>query len=233
MHKHFPLITVLLLVCTLCLALSGCASSEARPTDEATEEATLWLPGELNQELERLNYDLDYTTAYYDYSNSLYDDYTVEAFHNLSNTQLDSNQQESLAVGWEIFTSKEDLAAFEQTIEAVEAARAEELRRERPNEDSSAYELVSMTRKTKNVEYTDEFFKENALLLIDLCVWQSPRARFYPENLKIDGDTVSLDVRWDSSNAMVGSSSGQYCLIVIPAGCTNAELNLRYEPLDS
>ena len=228
-HKRFARLIVCVLL--LCLVLSGCASSEGQPANETAEgeliSPMVWLPEESNSELERLNFDLDYTTAYYSYPNSLYDDfYAVEAFHNLTNTQVDNNQQEGLAVGWKILSGTEELAAFEQTIQEVEAAYSEQLRQERPNADDSKFELVSMTRKTASVEYTEEFFQENSLLLIDLCAWCSPRARFYPENLKIDGDTASIDIRWDCINALTGGSSGQYCLIIIPKGCTAAALNI-------
>lgn len=243
--KHKCAIVLLLLAAFFCAFAVGCA---ARPGSESTEEnpvssvtegtgeeaaaPTVWLPSGSNSELERLNYDLDYTTSYYDYPNALYaDSYDTETFHNLTNTQVFSGEQEGVAIGWKILSDTDELAAFEQSIHAVEDAYSEQLRQQRPGEESS-YTLVNMTRKTAGTEYTEEFFRDNALLLIDLCVWSAPSARFYPENLEVRGDTASLDILWDRSDALVGSSSGQFCLIVIPADCTTAELNIRWTPAD-
>ena len=232
MRKHFPLIAALLM-CMLCLALSGCASlaDTVSESEEATAEEyeNPWMSYySVDPELEKLNYDLEYTTAYYDYPNELYDDSdSSETFHNLTNTQIDSYQLEELAIGWKILASKEELAAFEQTIEDVEAAALESIQQYSPSVTS--YKLVTFIQRTAVIEYDEAFFQEHALLLIDLCKYCSGCARFYPENLTVNGDSLSIDLRWDCDNAWEGSSSGQYCLIVIPAGCTNAELNIRQD----
>ena len=233
----FPLLTalVLLLAALLCAMLSGCTSLEAQPTSEMAEDTEpstelddIWLSNNSNPELERLNFELDYTTSYYDYPNELYKDETEEAFHNLTNTRVSDSEWTDLAIGWQIISGEEEYAAFEKTIRDVEAAELEYIHQYGPDDDD--FELISITRKTASVEYNEEFFQTNSLLLVDLCAKGAATARFYPENLEVVGDTVSLDVRWDRDNAWVGSSSGQFCLVVIPKGCTTAELNIIHDP---
>ena len=89
---------------------------------------------------------------------------------------------------------------------------------------SGAYR--SCARKTAYPAFDEAFFAESDLLLVDFCAEGAITLYFYPENLKIDGATVSLDVRWDRDNAWTGGCAGQYCLITIPKGCTTAEVNI-------
>lgn len=204
----------------LCLLLSGCADGTVEETTAPTgsnDEVLAY--HEVNPALEKLNYDLDYTTVCYDYPGELSGARAGEEFRNLSGTQVLDDEQAELAVGWRILSDETELRAFEQTAADVEESAAE-----------PAYRLISMTRRTASVEYNEEFFRENNLLLVDLCAESHAVARFYPENLAVSGDTASLDLRWDSDSSCVGSSAGQYCLIPVPKDCTAAELNLIYDP---
>ena len=204
----------------LCLLLSGCADGTVEETAAPTGSAdAVWAYHEVNSALEKLNYDLDYTTVYYDYPGELSGARAGEEFRNLSGTQMLDDEQTELAVGWRILSDETELRAFEQTAADVEESAVE-----------PAYRLISMTRRTASVEYNEEFFRENNLLLVDLCAESHAVARFYPENLAVSGDTASLDLRWDSDSSCVGSSAGQYCLIPVPKDCTAAELNLIYDP---
>lgn len=204
----------------LCLLLSGCADGTVEETAAPTGSSdAVWAYDEVNPALEKLNYDLDYTTVYYDYPGELSGARAGEEFRNLSGTQVLDDEQAELAVGWRILSDETELRAFEQTAADVEESAAE-----------PAYRLISMTRRTASVEYNEEFFRENNLLLVDLCAESHAVARFYPENLAVSGDTASLDLRWDSDSSCVGSSAGQYCLIPVPKDCTAAELNLIYDP---
>ncbi len=204
----------------LCLLLSGCADGTVEETAAPTGSAdAVWAYHEVNSALEKLNYDLDYTTVYYDYPGELSGDRAGEEFRNLSGTQVLDDEQTELAVGWRILSDETELRAFEQTAADVEESAVE-----------PAYRLISMTRRTASVEYNEEFFRENNLLLVDLCAESHAVARFYPENLAVSGDTASLDLRWDSDSSCVGSSAGQYCLIPVPKDCTAADLNLIYDP---
>lgn len=224
--KHTHLTRLIFAALLLCFLLSGCAFSEnsSVSTEPETEEQTTevpdpWAYHEINPALEKLNYDLDYTTVYYDYPGELSGDRAGEEFRNLSGTQVLDDEQTELAVGWRILSDETELRAFEQTAADVEESAVE-----------PAYRLISMTRRTASVEYNEEFFRENNLLLVDLCAESHAVARFYPENLAVSGDTASLDLRWDSDSSCVGSSAGQYCLIPVPKDCTAAELNLIYDP---
>lgn len=204
----------------LCLLLSGCADGTVEETAAPTGSAdAVWAYHEVNPALEKLNYDLDYTTVYYDYPGELSGDRAGEEFRNLSGTQMLDDEQTELAVGWRILSDETELCAFEKTAADVEESAVE-----------PAYRLISMTRRTASAEYNEEFFRENNLLLVDLCAESHAVARFYPENLAVSGDTASLDLRWGSDSSCVGSSAGQYCLISVPKGCTAAELNLIYDP---
>lgn len=204
----------------LCLLLSGCADGTVEETAAPTGSAdAVWAYHEVNSALEKLNYDLDYTTVYYDYPGELSGARAGEEFRNLSGTQMLDDEQTELAVGWRILSDETELRAFEQTAADVEESAVE-----------PAYRLISMTRRTASVEYNEEFFRENNLLLVDLCAESHAVARFYPENLAVSGDTASLDLRWDSDSSCVGSSAGQYCLIPVPKDCTAADLNLIYDP---
>ena len=223
-----------LIVCVLLLSLVlvGCASSEESPVttvSETTEQPTEpqdslpYYP--VDSSLKKLNYDLDYTTAYYGF--------TLDAgspsaeTRNLSGTRDDNYRIDGGVIGCRILASMEDLAAFEQTIEDVTAASLEWCQEDGQRIDEDNYGLIGMTRKTANVEYNEEFFQNNALLLIDLCVRGANEVRFYPENLAVNGDTVSIHVRWGRDNAWLAGCSGQFCLIVIPSGCTTVEMDLN------
>ena len=212
----------------LCLLLAGCASSEESPVTTVSETAEIqdslpYYP--VDSSLKKLNYDLDYTTAYYGF--------TLDAgspsaeTRNLSGTKVDNYRIDGGVIGCQILASMDDLAAFEQTIEEVTAASLEWKKQDGQRVDEDNYGLLGMTRKTANVEYNEEFFQNNALLLIDLCVRGANVVRFYPENLALNGDIVSIDVRWDRDNAWLAGCSGQFCLIVIPSGCTTVEMNLN------
>ena len=231
-RKRFARLIVCVLL--LCLVLAGCASSEepSVSTEAETEEQTTefqdpWAYHEVDNSLKKLNYDLDYTTVYYGLNDGLDDDPSAEV-RNPSGTRVDNYQIDGGVIGCRILASMDDLAAFEQTIEDVTAASLERDRQQSGLPiDEENYGLLGLTRKTANVEYNEEFFRNNALLLIDLCVRGANVVRFYPENLAVNGDTVSIHVRWDCDNAWLAGCSGQFCLIVIPSGCTTVEMDLN------
>lgn len=126
----------------LCLLLSGCADGTVEETAAPTGSAdAVWAYHEVNSALEKLNYDLDYTTVYYDYPGELSGARAGEEFRNLSGTQMLDDEQAELAVGWRILSDETELRAFEQTAADVEESAAE-----------PAYRLISMTRRTASVE---------------------------------------------------------------------------------
>ena len=227
--KKTRFIAAVCLLSLLCAVLSGCGkpidSSGGQP-EPSTESQLRVIPGghSVNPELKRLNHDLDYAAYDYTYPNELYSD----DFHNLTGTQSSIPEDADFAIGWRILSGMEDLEAFEQTVDDFETACLEE--RQRYRSDAEKTDILAAPRRTAAVEYDEAFFQTNRLLLIDLCARSTFDAYFYPENLEVNGDTVRLDIRWDSSSAIAGTSAGQFCLIVIPTGCTNAELNLIHDP---
>ena len=237
--KKTCLVAFLCLLSLLCAALSGCASSEARlgtaetaGATEATEELQEFVgfssPYQTNEELYRLNFALDYTTCYYGLGYEDFEsDFGSNTFHNFTNTCISDLEDPYMAIGWMILSDEEDLAAFRQLVSDELSEKMAEALDYRPT--GGNYQPLLLTRKTANIEYTEEFFQSNSLLVIDLCIMDSVTTYFYPENLTVDGETVRLDVRWDRDYAHAGNC-GQFCLIVIPTGCTNAELNLIHDP---
>ena len=228
--KRKRLARLIACVLLLCLALSGCASSEGQPasgtaeatqltesaTDEWPDSPDFMVPRGPNPELDRLNSALNYTRCYYSYPRELYADTARETFHKLADTQV----SDSPLVDWQIISNTEGLVDLDQDISNIEAVYQE------CEPDRNDWKIVSQTRRTKNVEYDEEFFRNNDLLLVDLSMEGPHYARYYPENLEVSGDTVSLDIRWDCDNSFSGCCVGQYCLIAIPKGCTTAALNI-------
>ena len=232
--KHTHLTRLIFAALLLCFLLTGCAFSKnsSVSTEPETEELTTefpdpWAYDEVSPALKKLNFDLDYTTVYYGLNDGLDDDSSSAEVRNLSGTKVDNYRIQDGVIGCRILASMEDLAAFEQTIEEVTAASLEQDRQSGLPIDEEDYTPIGMTRKTANVEYNEEFFRNNALLLIDLCARGANVVRFYPENLAVNGNTVSIHVRWDRDNAWVAGCSGQFCLIVIPSGCTTVEMDIN------
>ena len=162
------------------------------------------------------NPELDYQMRRYDIPVECQE----EAFRNLSRTNAPDKAQPHFATGWKILTGTDDMAAFQASYEAV---RELYLQSERSyDRDGSDCQILSGTEGVLDPAFDEAFFAENDLLLVDFCAEGAITLYFYPENLKIDGATVSLDVRWDRDNAWTGGCAGQYCLITIPKGCTTA-----------
>lgn len=227
--KKTRFIAAVCLLSLLCAVLSGCGKPidfSGGQTEPSAESQLLVIPGghSVNPELKRLNHDLDYAAYDYAYPNELYSD----DFHNLTGTQTSATEDADLAIGWRILSDMEDWEALAQTVDDFETACFEE--RQRYRSDAEKTDILAAPRRTAAVEYDEAFFQTNSLLLIDLCARSTFDAYFYPENLEVASDTVRIDVRWDSSSAIAGTSAGQFCLIVIPTGCTNAELNLIHDP---
>ncbi len=242
--------TFLLSILFFCSLLSSCtSSSEVQPSttvdngiaassDEmivfsSSDDSQSTIFGKsshtANEALNRLNHDLDYSTYYYSAENPKIDgkENLTEPIHNLTDTRVSAPEDSNLAIGWLIIANEEELATFEQLVSDVEATRLKEKQKDNPELDH--YALLSEPRKTANIDYNSEFFQRNSLLVVDMGVRFSARAYFYPENLEVDGETVRLDIRWDHDNSYNGNAS-QLCLIVIPTGCTTAELNLIHDP---
>ena len=166
-----------------------------------------------NEELLELNEALDYSVHYY--SIELRDD--TEPFWNLSRTgEQKTASTLRFAAGWEILQSTDDLAALEATIQDYDANAEFPAARESGGTTSAAYDA--------------DFFAEHDLLLVDLCAEGSVDMYYYPEDLKVSGDTVSLHVRWDRANSTTADCAGQYCLITIPKGCTTTDITLTHDP---
>ena len=170
-------------------------------------------PHEVNRDLTAMNPALDYTRHYYDLPLSG----SSEHFWNLSRTNTPEGTAPQFAAGWKILTSSDDMAAFEADYEAARDRAAQH--------DKNSSILRGLTSVTEEA-YDDAFFAEHDLLLVDLCMEGSVNLYFYPEKLKINGETVSLKVRYDHDNAYTADSAGQYVLIPIPKGCTTAEVKL-------
>ena len=171
-------------------------------------------PHTADKSLKKLNPELDYSVYYY--SIPLGSD--AEPFRNLSGTGCEEESGLSrFASGWNILQNTDDLAALDAAIQTASA-------------NKNHANVIQETDGTTDAVYDADFFAENALLLVDLCAENSVTMYFYPQNLKIDGNTVSLNVRWDRDNATTASCAGQYCLIPVPKDCTAADLNLIYDP---
>lgn len=166
-----------------------------------------------NEELLELNEALDYSVYYYDIG--LGDD--AEPFWNLSRTGAEEKGGASrFAAGWKILRSTDDLAALEATIQDYDA--------------SAEFPAVLESSGTTSAVYDADFFAAHELLLVDLCAEGSVDMYYYPEDLKVSGDTVSLHVRWDRANSTTADCAGQYCLITIPKGCTATDITLTHDP---
>ena len=169
-------------------------------------------PHEVNRDLTAMNPALEYTRHYYDLPLSD----SSEHFWNLSRTNTPEGTAPQFAAGWKLLTSTDDMAAFEADYEAA---------RDRAAQSGITAILRGLTSVTEEA-YDGAFFAEHDLLLVDLCKEGAVRLYFYPEKLKINGETVSLEVRYDHDNAYTADSAGQYVLIPIPKGCTMAEVKL-------
>lgn len=168
-------------------------------------------PHTADKSLKKLNPELDYSVYYYNIP--LGSD--AEPFRNLSGTGCEEESGLSrFASGWNILQNTDDLAALDAAIQTASA-------------NKNHANVIQETDGTTDAVYDADFFAENALLLVDLCAENSVTMYFYPQNLKIDGNTVSLNVRWDRDNATTAGCAGQYCLITIPKGCTNVDISLR------
>ena len=170
-------------------------------------------PHTTNKDLKKLNSKLDYSVYYYDIG--LGDD--AEPFWNLSRTGAEEKGGASrFAAGWEILRSTDDLAALEATIQDYDA--------------SAEFPAILESGGTTSAVYDADFFAEHDLLLVDLCAEGSVKMYYYPEDLEVSGDTVSLHVRWDRANTTTADCAGQYCLITIPKGCTATDITLTHTP---
>ena len=168
-------------------------------------------PHSADESLKELNPELDYSVYYYSISLGS----EADPFRNLSGTGAEEKAGASrFAAGWKILQNTDDLAALDAAIEAAQA-----------KEDHA--KVIKETSGTTDAVYDADFFAEHDLLLVDLCAEGSVTMYFYPKKLNIDGDTVSLKVRWDRDNATTAGCAGQYCLITIPKGCTYVDISLH------
>ena len=168
-----------------------------------------WHPAD--ESLKELNPELDYSVYYY----SIPFEGESEPFRNLSGTGVEEEAGDfRFAAGWKILQNTDDLAVLDAAIEAAQAKEPHA-------------KVIQETNGTTDAVYDADFFAEHDLLLVDLCAEGSITMYFYPKKLKIDGDTVSLKVRWDRDITSAASCTGQYCLITIPKGCTNIDISLR------
>ena len=74
--------------------------------------------------------------------------------------------------------------------------------------------------QTADLTFDEEFFEQNALLLVDISIddWEHMRAR--PENLKEKDGTVTVTVCWDMSGDSSCNGVGTLMLIPVSANCT-------------
>ena len=168
-------------------------------------------PHPADESLKELNPELDYSVYYY----SIPFEGESEPFRNLSGTGVEEKAGFSRFVaGWKILQNTDDLAALDAAIEAAQAKEPHA-------------KVIQETNGTTDAVYDADFFAEHDLLLVDLCAEGAVTMYYYPEDLKINGSTASLTVRWDRDNATTADCTGQYCLITIPKGCTNIDISLR------
>ena len=176
-------------------------------------------PHSANPDLKALNRDLEYTVYYY-YSPR---GRQAEGFQNLSRTDTVTDANVFLSKGWAILHNVDVLAELDATVADTLAEYVKNGKRN--GVDTSGYTVIDAQDGTVDAVYDDAFFAEHDLLLVDMCAEGSVNTYFYPKRLRINGDTVSLTVKYDHDNATTAGSGGQYVLITIPKGCTTANIS--------
>ena len=211
MNKKSLIVTIVFLVFLVSVFVAIWLVSASHASEELVYAG---IPAHFsNEELLELNEALDYSVYYYDIG--LGDD--AEPFWNLSRTGAEKKGGAlRFAAGWEILRSTDDLAALEATIQDYDA--------------TAEFPAILESSGTTSAVYDAAFFAEHNLLLVDLCAEGSVDMYYYPEDLKVSGDTVSLHVRWDRANSTTADCAGQYCLITIPKGCTTTDITLTHDP---
>lgn len=230
MRKHFPLIAALLM-CMLCLALSGCASALRAPEAPivgACIEAEAVAPsvpglawGErdglfaqlpaghiANPLLNKLNPELEYVV--YSYELSLDEAVQDGNFSNLSKTSVQEGRYVGSANGWRILTCPAELAEYDAILGSSE---------------KSAATAIKERRETTDEAFDEAFFREHRLLLVDMCTQGASELTAYPLEPEVEDGVVRMKIRCDSSGTYL-TNAGQLFLIVIPADCTDAVVTL-------
>ena len=167
------------------------------------------LPGshQANPLLDKLNPELEYIVYSYEV---LPDDASQDAhFSNLTGTKVWEEWPAYSAFGWRILTSAAELAEYDAILEAEKS-------------DASP---VTKQEGTAELSFDEAFFAEHRLLLVDLCMDSASEVLAYPATLEADGNIVTMQFRFDASRA-IGPDAGQIFLIVIPADCNDAVVNI-------
>lgn len=77
-------------------------------------------------------------------------------------------------------------------------------------------------------DYDDGFFKNNALLLVEVYADPGETTVARPENLVTEDGKATLTVKWGTDNANAEYSSGALLLITIPPDCTQADVDFEF-----
>lgn len=81
---------------------------------------------------------------------------------------------------------------------------------------------------TENLTFDEAFFKNNSLLLIEVCDDPSVTTVARPEDLEEKNGKVTLTVKWGTDGASVAECGGSLLLIPISSDCTEADVAFKF-----